>query len=91
MLKLQACESGDSRAIVIYMVNPSTTPQSITIALPPGFAADKGEILFAPDRLSRITAQEDPMQKEDLQPDAAGMWSVKPLSVVKLRASRHQP
>ena len=51
----------------------------------------KGEILFAPDRLSRITAQKDPMQKEDLQPDAAGMWSVKPLSVVKLRASRHQP
>ena len=91
MLKVQACLSADGRTIVISMVNQATTPQSITLTLPAGFAVDKGEILFAPDRLSRITAQTDPVEKDNLDPDAAGMWRVKPLSVVKLRASRHQP
>jgi hypothetical protein len=91
MLKVQACLSADGRTIVISMVNQATTPRSITLTLPAGFVTDHAEILFAPDRLSRITPRNDPVQKEKLEPDAAGMWMVKPLSVVKLCASRHQP
>jgi hypothetical protein len=88
MLRAQACASADGGTVTVFVVNLATEPQAIALALPSGLVADKAEMLFAPDRLSRATPAGDEVRRESLAPDADGMWRMKPLSAAKIHARK---
>jgi hypothetical protein len=86
LLSAQACLDKGGKSLTVFVVNRGDQPLTLSLDLPDGFALVSGEVLTAPDRLSRTTLASDLVRRERIVIDG-GKVQPPPLSVAVIRGA----